>query len=95
MARPPIVSIQLPNVTVPVVDREGYVTRDWYLAFNALARMVFFSSVFDQLPTVPAVGMVRVVTDSNTTTWGATIAGGGTDPVLAWYNGTDWTVIGA
>ncbi len=95
MARPPIVSIQLPNVTVPVVDHQDMVTRDWYLAFNAMARTIIPNAVFSQLPTVPATGMLRVVTDSNTTTWGATIAGGGTDAVLAWYNGTNWTVMGA
>jgi len=46
------------------------------------------------LPTTPKAGMVIPVTDSNTVTWGATIAGGGANPVLAVYNGTNWTVAG-
>lgn len=42
----------------------------------------------------PSLGMTVVISDSNTATWGATIAGGGTDEVLAFYNGTNWTVAG-
>lgn len=42
-----------------------------------------------------AKGAIGCITDSNTTTWGATISGGGSNSVLAWYNGTNWTVIGA
>lgn len=52
------------------------------------------SFAFADLPT-PSLGMMAVVSDSNTVTWGATIAGGGANAVLAWYNGTNWTVIGA
>jgi hypothetical protein len=37
-------------------------------------------------------GMLITITDSNTATWGATIAGGGANRVLAYYNGTNWTV---
>lgn len=40
-------------------------------------------------------GMTAYVTDSTTATWGATIAGGGSNKVLAFYNGTNWTVSGA
>jgi hypothetical protein len=39
-------------------------------------------------------GTIAVVTDSTTNTWGATITGGGSDLVLAFCNGTAWTVIG-
>lgn len=48
---------------------------------------------FASLPT-PAEGMMAWVNDSNTAVWGATIAGGGSDKVLAVYNGTNWTVAG-
>lgn len=37
-------------------------------------------------------GAVAVVTDSNTNTWGATIAAGGANIVLAFCDGTNWTV---
>lgn len=49
---------------------------------------------FANLPASPAAGLFAVVTDSNTNTWGATIAGGGANVVLAFYNGTNWTVAG-
>lgn len=41
-----------------------------------------------------AEGSTRGVTDSNTSTWGATVAGGSTNHVLAYCNGTNWTVYG-
>lgn len=47
---------------------------------------------FANLPASPVAGMMTTVTDSNTSTWGATIAGGGANVVLAYYNGTNWTV---
>jgi hypothetical protein len=47
---------------------------------------------FASLPAYPVEGMLVPVTDSNTDTWGATISGGGSNHVLAYYNGTNWTV---
>jgi hypothetical protein len=44
------------------------------------------------LPATPAEGTLIPVTDSNTNTWGAVIAGGGANHVLAYFNGTAWTV---
>lgn len=49
------------------------------------------SFAFASLPTGQR-GMLAVVTDSNTATWGATIAAGGSNIVLGFYNGTNWTV---
>jgi len=49
---------------------------------------------FTALPTA-AEGAIASVNDSNTASWGATIAGGGANKVLAYYNGTNWTVAGA
>ena len=37
-------------------------------------------------------GALQPFTDSNTATWGATIAGGGTNHVLGYYDGSNWTV---
>lgn len=51
-------------------------------------------TAFGSLPVSPTFGMVASVSDSNTVTWGATISGGSTNKVLAFYNGTNWTVIG-
>lgn len=49
---------------------------------------------FASLPAAPVEGMIVAVTDGSTNTWGATLAGGGANHVLAYYNGTNWTVIG-
>lgn len=38
------------------------------------------------------IGMLAVITDSNTTTQGATVAGGSSNTVLAWHNGSNWVV---
>lgn len=48
---------------------------------------------FASLPTA-AEGAIAWVNNSTTATWGATIAGGGANKVLAVYNGTNWTVAG-
>lgn len=51
-------------------------------------------STYANLPSSPVEGMLRGVSDSNTATWGATIAGSGVNHVLAYYNGINWTVAG-
>lgn len=59
---------------------------------NSVAKLAPLA--FASLPASPAEGMMAWVNDSNTAVWGATIAGGGTDKVLAVFNGTVWTVAG-
>jgi hypothetical protein len=49
---------------------------------------------FAQLPVTPQRGMICCISDSNTVTLGAIIAGGGSSTVLAFYNGANWTVCG-
>jgi hypothetical protein len=53
------------------------------------------SSTFANLPYPFAVGQIAVVTDSTVNTWGSTIAGSGVHTVLAWSNGSNWTVVGS
>jgi hypothetical protein len=50
---------------------------------------------FATLPSSPAAGMMSYITDSNTSTHGATAAAGGANKVMVWYNGTNWTVMGS
>lgn len=52
--------------------------------------------LFSALPTCAAgtEGAVQGVTDSNTATWGATIAGSGLNHVLGYCDGANWTVAG-
>lgn len=49
---------------------------------------------FASLPASPSEGMVAWVNDSNTATWGATVAGGGANKVLVVFNSANWTVAG-
>lgn len=46
------------------------------------------------LPASPQTGAVVWISNANANTWGASVTGVGSDIVLAWYNGTAWTVIG-
>jgi hypothetical protein len=49
---------------------------------------------FANAPASPTVGQLVNFSDSNTITWGATIAGSSTNHVLGRWNGTVWTVVG-
>jgi hypothetical protein len=51
---------------------------------------------FATLPTCTSgiEGTQSPVTDSTTNTWGATITGSGSDHVLGYCDGTNWTVMG-
>lgn len=57
--------------------------------------VLFDPKLFSGLPGAPSAGMVCAITDCNTTTWGATAAGGGANYALVFYNGANWKVIGA
>jgi hypothetical protein len=75
------VDIGAPGATRP---RSGYFSK------SIAAGPVTFAN----LPAAPVEGMMCGVTDSNTVVWGANVAGGGANHVLAYYNGTAWTVAG-
>lgn len=51
-------------------------------------------TTYAERDTTPYVGQLMNFSDSNTVTWGATIAGGSTNHVLGRWNGTNWTVVG-
>jgi hypothetical protein len=50
---------------------------------------------FASLPAVPLSGMVSCVSNSSVNGFGNTANGSGALKVLVWYNGANWTVIGA
>ena len=62
------------------------------LTIDPVNGVVLLSSLTAALPTCTTAltGAVRVVTDSNSATTGGTVAGSGTDVVLAICNGTNW-----
>ena len=61
----------------------------WYVGTVPLTGVAFAA-----LPAAPVAGTLAYVTDSNTATWGATVAGGGANVVLVVFNGSVWTVVG-
>lgn len=78
------------NTTGHVFTQDA--TADVVLASYKYADLVW-TSAFSGF-TFPKKGQKAWITDSNTNTWGATIAGGGANEVEAVYNGTNWTVVG-
>jgi hypothetical protein len=51
--------------------------------------------VASALPSAAAnLGALALVTDGTNIVWGTTVTGSGTAKVLAWSNGTNWTVVG-
>lgn len=51
-----------------------------------------FNYTVAQLPAAAPVGTRLVVTDSNSTTFNATVAGGGSSLVQVWFDGTNWKI---
>lgn len=49
---------------------------------------------FASLPGSPVAGEIANVSDSNANTWGATVAGSGSNHVQVRWNGSNWTVVG-
>lgn len=50
---------------------------------------------FATLPGTPTLGMIACISDSTTVVWGAVAAGTGANKVALFYNGANWTVMGA
>lgn len=59
---------------------------------NQLNEWVAPAITFAKLPASPHLGQVQWISDSNTVTFGATIAGSSTNTVLGIWDGTNWTV---
>lgn len=54
--------------------------------------MQLVPTTYSGLPAVPIEGTICAVTDSNTAVWGATAAGSGSNHVLLYWDGSNWTV---
>lgn len=69
----------------------GTASKRWtnLFTYSASLKPVAFAA----LPATPAEGWIASITDGSTAIWGATVTGGGANHVLAYYNGSDWTVI--
>ena len=72
------------------------VTRDTIKFLKTM--LLVYDETVATLPASPSVGMISRVTDGDSgLTFGNTVvnSGAGATPYLVWYNGTNWTVIGA
>jgi hypothetical protein len=80
----------VPTQGVPLVNADKNANLPWYQFFVSLGP--FVPVKFAQLPGSALIGATAIITDSTTATWGATIAGGGANQVLGFWNGAHWTV---
>lgn len=86
--------------TTPMLQLGG--TSSSFPAIKRVGNAVALRLADDTVPAFAALtacaagleGALVPVTDSSTATWGATITGGGANHVLAYCNGTNWTVAG-
>lgn len=79
------------------VDTDAALTKNLHIdhtGYVQVAKTVLGGNL--QTCNAGTLGAYQVVSDSNTTTWGDTVTGGGAPGtnVMAWCNGTNWTVMG-
>lgn len=74
-------------------DFPGVDVKQGSLAYLAHVRLAPYT--FGGLLSSPIEPTMAYITDSDTTVSGAVISGGGTNKVLAWFNGINWIVIGS
>jgi len=78
-----------------VLGAAGLVTEAWRHYFRRIGALLSRRPrLFVELPAVPTDGMLVTVSDAMTAGWGDVVAGGGINVVLAFWNGTQWTVAG-
>jgi hypothetical protein len=71
----------------------GQATARWQKVFCTYIAPI--ETTFAALPANPTVGALANISDSTVNTAGSTVVGGGTNHVLARYNGTIWKVVAA
>lgn len=94
--------IVLDTIATPTTFVDGMVWNDGTHTYSRIGSVSYQldqqgtgpAIAFGALPGSPQEGWTRAVTNSNTNTWGATITGTGAFHVLAYYNGSAWTVAG-
>jgi len=68
---------------------QGPAASTQWVQFGAAPTLV---TTVANLPSTPTVGERVVVVDSNTTTFNATVGGGGSSTIEVWWNGSNWVV---
>jgi len=84
---------QYPNGTSLQGFSGNYSAQTWLFGNNGIQAN---TTTFGSLATCNSgnEGLIKPITNSSTNTWGATISTTGTDHVLAYCDGTQWTVMG-
>lgn len=94
-------AIPAQHVVMAVIGQNtfGGASKIWDLCTNCMGSTQFIQSnqpdssvAFASLPASPSQGWEAWINNSNTTTFGATIAGGGASKVKGIFGGTNWTV---
>ena len=80
------------NAQLPIVDKNGVMTLSFLRFVQGLDPAD--ARTFNLVPSSPWVGQTVGITDATTNAFGDVVVGGGALTVLAWWNGSDWTVIG-
>jgi hypothetical protein len=81
-----------------LINRQRLMTQAVYAIADHIEQATGYALTpvaFADLPASITRGTIACVSDSTVNTWGSIIAGGGTLTVLAFYNGSAWTVVGA
>jgi len=74
---------------VPFTDRDGKVIPDWYDKLKALEHS---PKTVATLPAAGNTGAREFVTDANATTFASIVAGGGSNGVPVYDDGTHWRI---
>lgn len=106
MANPLNTYIPKPYAGLPDTIFRGQVSNDMQVVFRSLndlnhaieqnvqTGLVATGYQYSKLPAA-VLGAVAVISDSTVNTWGSNVTvGGGSFKVMAWYNGSHWSVIG-
>lgn len=79
-----------------VTDKDGRATtplQAWMKAVEAVATLFTPTAVIvANLPATARTGARAFVTDANATTFASTVAGGGSNPVPVYFDGSNWKI---
>lgn len=100
----PGLATTVPGISEPLVPA-GVVSTDATLTGSGAAGsplsvkqsypLLLGSFLAAALPSAAAhPGALAIVTDATNLVWGTTVTGSGSSFILAWSNGTNWTVLG-
>ncbi|MET4184958.1 hypothetical protein ABIB94_007087 [Bradyrhizobium sp. JR7.2] len=90
--------VRIPPIDVPAIDlKTGEFVIDWYDAIKALEKLGLFdlaatTTTVSGLPAATTNGSRYFVTDATATTFNSIVAGGGSNKVPVFADGTNWRI---